>query len=137
MVDDVIIFMGHILVDIDISPPLPGDVVLMVGDRPWTQPLDFEGLPFRCKKCFATSHSTSNCSLLHHKGVATWWKDATLDHLTIYAIDSADELLSVDDVVVDATVVCEDSILVAPDLDATPGDSLQLVGSLYTYCFSS
>ncbi|XP_057815843.2 uncharacterized protein LOC131029395 [Cryptomeria japonica] len=45
--------MGHstfarILIDIDISLPLLGDVVLMVGDRPWTQLLDYEGLPFRC-----------------------------------------------------------------------------------------
>lgn len=85
--------MGHttfarILVDIDISLPLPGDVVLMVGDRPWTQLLNFEGLPFRCRKCFSTGHLASDCSISRHKGAATWWKDATVDHLTIHAAES-------------------------------------------------
>lgn len=74
--DDATSSMDHttfvcILVDIDISSPLPGDVVLMVGDRPWTQLLDFEGLPFRCRKCFSMGHHASDCSISRHKGVAT------------------------------------------------------------------
>lgn len=52
-VDDATTSMGHstfalLLIDIDISLALPMDVVLMVGDKPWAQPLDYEGLPFRC-----------------------------------------------------------------------------------------
>lgn len=79
---------AHILIDIDISSPLRRDVVLMVGDRPLTQPLDYEGLPFHCQKCFSMGHLASDCSLPRDKGVATWWKDATADHLTVNALDS-------------------------------------------------
>lgn len=80
---------ARILVDIDISSPLSGDVVLMVGDRPWSQLLDFEGLPFCCRRCVSTGHLSSNCSISQHKGVSPWWKNATVDHLTINALDFA------------------------------------------------
>lgn len=84
--------MGHstfarILVNIDISMPLPGDVVLMVGDRPWTQLLDYEGLPFHYQRFFSVGHLASICSHSHHRGVATWWKDVAIDHLTFNASD--------------------------------------------------
>lgn len=79
---------AQILVDIDISSPLPGDVVLMVGDRPWTQLLDFEGLPFCCWRWFSTGHLALDCYIPHHKGVSTWWKNVTTDHLIVNALDS-------------------------------------------------
>lgn len=78
----------------------------MVGHRPWAQSLDFEGLPFRCRKCFSIGHLASDCSLPRHISACTWWKDAIADHLTIYAFDSdsvdssqEDETPSWDDVV--------------------------------------
>lgn len=77
---------AHILIDIGISMPLPKDVVLMVGDKPWTQLLDYEGLPFCCYKCFSIGHLGSDCSLTCLKGVATWWKDANDVHLTAKAL---------------------------------------------------
>lgn len=76
------------LIDIDISLALPKDVVLMVEDKSWAQPLDYEGLPFRCRQCFSAGHLASVCSLSHRRGTATWWKDATEDHLTINASNS-------------------------------------------------
>lgn len=79
---------ARFLVDIDISLPLPKDVVLMVGDRPWSQPLDNEGLPFYCQKCFSTRDLASGCSLPRHRGAATWWKDATIEHLIVNVLDS-------------------------------------------------
>lgn len=42
----VILPLSSFFIDIYISIPLLGDVVLMVGDRPWTQSLDYEGLSF-------------------------------------------------------------------------------------------
>lgn len=90
MVDNDTSSMGHstfdqILVDIDFASPLSGDVALMVGDHSWTQPLDFEVLPLYYWKFFATSHLASECSFSHRQGAPTWWKGATLDHLTVYA----------------------------------------------------
>ncbi|XP_059070523.1 receptor-like protein kinase FERONIA [Cryptomeria japonica] len=32
-------------------------------------------------------HLASDCSISRHKGAATWWKNAIVDHLTIHAID--------------------------------------------------
>lgn len=90
MFDDVMPSMGHstfthVLIDLDISSTLPREIVLMFGDRPWTQSFDYKGLSFRCQRYFSTGHLASDCSLSHHKGATTWWKDANVDHLTINA----------------------------------------------------
>lgn len=76
--------------------PLPRDVILMVGDRSWTQSLDYEGLPFSYRRCFSMGHLASNCSLSCRRGFSTWWKDATEAHLKINtseydSIDSSQE----------------------------------------------
>lgn len=106
-----------ILVDIDISSPLLGDVVLMVGDRPWTQLLDFQGLPFCYRIFFSMGHLASNCSISRHKGVATWWKDATIDHLTIHDVDPDSDDFS-QEVEVPPTTV--NSIMAPPALVESP-----------------
>lgn len=110
---------SRILVDIDISAPLPGDVVLMVGDRPWSQPLDFEGLPFRYKRCFSTGHLPSGCSSPQHKGVSTRWMNATTNHLTVHATDSASAGSSHgDDVVLPMTLVAPTDVFVPSSSEA-------------------
>lgn len=116
---------AHLLIDVDISLALPRDVVLMVGDSPWTQLLDYEGLPFCCRRCLSMAHLVVDCSLSRRKGVATWWKDPTEDHLTINALDfvsvdsSQDEVpLIVDEALVDVTVVVDPSASLVPALVA-------------------
>lgn len=69
-VDEAMDSLGHstsacILVNVDISTPLLGDVVLMVVDRPWTQLLDNEDLPFLCQCCLSTGCIGIDYSLLH------------------------------------------------------------------------
>lgn len=86
----------HIVININISISLPGDVVLMVGDRPWIKSLIDEGLSFHCLLCFSTSNLATNCSLPFHKGIATLWKDAHGDHLTILASYSSFDYSSQD-----------------------------------------
>lgn len=80
---------ARIFIDIAISTPLPGEVVLMVGDKPWTQLVDYEVLPFLFRQCFSTSHLATNCFLLQCKATTTWWKDANYEHLIVLASDSS------------------------------------------------
>lgn len=87
-VDESTSFMGHstitcFLVDVGLSLPLHGEVVLMVGNQPWSQPMDYEGIPFHCHCYFSTGHLALACSLGHQKRPATWWKNAIDDHLTV------------------------------------------------------
>lgn len=53
-----------ILMDINASKDFPWDIVLLVGDRPWTQTLNYEGCPFFF---FATRHLTLDCPSSHCK----------------------------------------------------------------------
>ena len=75
-VDEAMPTMGHsnfsiILVDMDASQLLPRDVVLMVGERLWTQALDYESPPYCCRYCFSARHMATDCTLLHQRVVDT------------------------------------------------------------------
>lgn len=50
-----------ILVDIDASKGLPIEINLCSHVVSWTQSLDYEGLPFRCRQCFNTEHVAAKC----------------------------------------------------------------------------
>ncbi|XP_059066283.1 uncharacterized protein LOC131857612 [Cryptomeria japonica] len=49
-----------ILVDIDASKGLPEEIKLSTPEGFWIQPLDYEGIPFRCRRCFKTGHVQLN-----------------------------------------------------------------------------
>ena len=53
---------ARVLVDIiDVSKGLLAKIILNHSKGSWTQLLDYEGLPFRCKKCFNTGHMDAKC----------------------------------------------------------------------------
>ena len=52
---------ARILVDINVSKGLLAEIILNHSKGSWTQLLDFEGLPLRCKKCFNTGHLATKC----------------------------------------------------------------------------
>ena len=54
---------ARILVDIDVSKGLLAKIILSYSKGSWTQSLDYEGLPFRCKKCFNTGHMVAKCEI--------------------------------------------------------------------------
>ncbi|KAH9295953.1 hypothetical protein KI387_039541 [Taxus chinensis] len=77
---------ARILVELDTSKNLPANIELIVQNRTWTQSLDYEGLPFRCRKCFATGHTADVCGVEKRKnGKNNWWKNALPEHLIFEA----------------------------------------------------
>ncbi|GLJ28581.1 hypothetical protein SUGI_0563070 [Cryptomeria japonica] len=42
---------ARILVEIDISKALPTEISLTTSKGCWVQPLDYEGIPFKCRRC--------------------------------------------------------------------------------------
>ena len=53
---------AHILMETDVSKGLPKMIKLASPKGSWIQLLDYEGIPFKCKKCYKTSHLTARCS---------------------------------------------------------------------------
>ncbi len=53
---------ARFLVDLDISKGLPEAIYLDSPRGSWTQLLDYEGIPFRCKICHLTSHIAARCA---------------------------------------------------------------------------
>lgn len=53
---------AHILVEMDISKGLPAMIKLPSPGGSWIQLLDYEGIPFRCRKCHNTGHLVARCS---------------------------------------------------------------------------
>ncbi|GLJ49864.1 hypothetical protein SUGI_1059620 [Cryptomeria japonica] len=45
-----------ILVDLDISNGLPAEILLNSSKGSWVQSLDYEGIPFRYRRCFKIGH---------------------------------------------------------------------------------
>ena len=57
---------AHICVCMRLDKPLPDSVSLYHDDFEWVQPLDFEHVPFRCRKCHAIGHLFRDCPLNSH-----------------------------------------------------------------------
>jgi hypothetical protein len=47
---------AHICVYLNISKPLPGTIILDYQDEEWSQTLDYEHIPFHCRKCHEHGH---------------------------------------------------------------------------------
>jgi hypothetical protein len=54
---------ARICVYMDISKALPGSVTLEYQDEDWQQTLDYEHIPFRCRKCHEHGHLFRDCPL--------------------------------------------------------------------------
>lgn len=67
---------------------------MLVGDQPQSQELDYEGLPFRFRHYFTTSHLASACSLLCCKVVATQWNNTNDNLWTVLSFVSLEEFSS-------------------------------------------
>jgi hypothetical protein len=47
----------------DISKALPGSITLEYQDEEWNQTIDYEHIPFRCRKCHEHGHLFRDCPL--------------------------------------------------------------------------
>ena len=54
---------ARILVDIDVSKSLPAEIILNHSKSSWNHSLDYEGLTFRCKKCFNIGYMAAKCEI--------------------------------------------------------------------------
>jgi hypothetical protein len=54
---------ARICVYMDISKALPGSVTLEYQDEEWAQTIDYEHIPFRCRKCHEHGHLFRDCPL--------------------------------------------------------------------------
>jgi hypothetical protein len=54
---------ARIYVYMDISKALPGSVTIEYQDEDWNQTIDYEHIPFRCKKCHEHGHLFRDCPL--------------------------------------------------------------------------
>ncbi|GLJ53939.1 hypothetical protein SUGI_1152740 [Cryptomeria japonica] len=75
---------AHILVEIDTSKGLPTEISLNTSKGCWVQPLDYEGIPFRCKIYFKTGHAASHCGSEKKSLATSWWKGASVQHYTVH-----------------------------------------------------
>lgn len=74
---------ARILADLDISNGLPAENLLNSSKGSWVQSLDYEGVLFRCRRCFKTGHATELCGFEKKATKATWWKCASEQHYMV------------------------------------------------------
>ena len=73
--------IAWILVEMDFSGGLPGDIDLIRGNRKHRQRIDYWGIPFRCLMCHRTRHLWEHCPFrlrIHRSGDpgGYWWPPA-------------------------------------------------------------
>lgn len=61
-----------ILLEVDIMKELRAKFSLTTNNGCWKQPLDYEGIPFRCHKCFSTVHLAAQSIKQRIDYKATW-----------------------------------------------------------------
>jgi hypothetical protein len=52
---------ARICVYLNIAKPLPGSITLEYHDEDWSQTIDYEHIPFRCRKCHEHGHLFREC----------------------------------------------------------------------------
>lgn len=74
-----------ICIEMDFANGLPSEILLKVGNRCRRQPIDYEKIAFRCRKCFSTKHISSQCQKDHVVGnfKPSWWIGAESQHYII------------------------------------------------------
>ena len=85
--------IAHILVELDVFKGLPKKIFLDCPWGVWTQVLDYEGLPFYCRKCHMTSHVVACYSsyMVRSMHKRTCWMGASVEHYTITKSSFDDE----------------------------------------------
>jgi hypothetical protein len=68
---------ARICVYLNIAKPLPGSITLEYHDEDWSQTIDYEHIPFRCRKCHEHGHLFRECPLnmVHKEGNPDTGKD--------------------------------------------------------------
>jgi hypothetical protein len=68
---------ARICVYLNIAKPLPGSITLEYHDEDWSQTIDYEHIPFRCRKCHEHGHLFRECPLNQHnkEGISEASKD--------------------------------------------------------------
>ncbi|KAH9304193.1 hypothetical protein KI387_008597, partial [Taxus chinensis] len=82
----------RILVDMDIIADFLATMELSVKDSIWTQNLDYEWFPFRCRSFFSLGHLAFDFQMVKKqiKGMVSWWKDFNLENLVVYGLEEND-----------------------------------------------
>ena len=90
------------LVEIDISKGLPEMISLDSPLRSWNILLDYEGIPFRYRKCHMIGHLVASCSSgkFRPKKSPSSWKGVLDDHYTILKVPSVGDSDSPQDTLV-------------------------------------
>lgn len=78
---------AQILVETDVSKVLPSKIFITTSKGSWVQHVDFEGVPFRCRRCFKTRHNTASCDRHRVERPTTWWKEVTPQHYTVEKVE--------------------------------------------------
>ncbi|GLJ24654.1 hypothetical protein SUGI_0471370 [Cryptomeria japonica] len=68
---------AHLVVEIDVSRDLPSEISISSSKSSWLQSVDYEGIPFRCRRCFKTGHNVDSCARRRVKQPTSWWKEVT------------------------------------------------------------
>ncbi|XP_057833889.2 uncharacterized protein LOC131044554 [Cryptomeria japonica] len=68
---------ARVLVEMDTSMGLPSEISISTSKGVWLQSMDYEGIPFRCRRCLKTGHNVDSCAKRRVKSLASWWKDVT------------------------------------------------------------
>ena len=58
---------ARICVEMDLSGALPDEVIFEVFDEEWVQTVDYEHIPFRCRRCHEHGHLLRDCPLSKSK----------------------------------------------------------------------
>jgi hypothetical protein len=59
--------VARILVSLDIQEGLIEELELIFGEKSLKHKLDYEGVPFRCRRCHQYGHIANQCSLPLHR----------------------------------------------------------------------
>ncbi|GLJ11251.1 hypothetical protein SUGI_0148660 [Cryptomeria japonica] len=71
------ITFARLLVVVDVTMGLPSKISITSSTGSWLQFVDYEGIPFRCRRCFKTGHTIDSCTRLRVKHSMSWWKEVS------------------------------------------------------------
>ena len=94
---------AQILVEMNISLGLPADIEIKTSNGSWFQPLDYEGIPFRCRRCHQVGHLAAKCSKVRVQRESSWWKNSEEQHYTVVKkVEGGEEKKSFSQIVADS-----------------------------------
>ncbi|GLJ04798.1 hypothetical protein SUGI_0003690 [Cryptomeria japonica] len=62
---------AHLLVVVDVAKGLPSEISITSSKGSWLQTVDYEGIPFKCMRCFKMGHTVDSCTRLRVKHLAS------------------------------------------------------------------